>query len=119
MMLHPKGLAEKNLRRLKNHNFDYEDKERKVAPKIFEDKDLIAILNEDPCQSETQLTEALNVTQKCISKRLHRIGMVQKKGNWMPHDLTEREIERRKTICEILLKRYKRKSILHRIATDD
>ena len=45
--------------------------------------------------------------------------MVQKKGNWLPHDLMERTIERRKTTCDILLKRYKRKSFLHRIDTGE
>jgi len=54
---------------------------------------LEAILDEDPYQSETQLEEALNVTQQCISKRLHQIGMVQKKENRLPHDLTERPIK--------------------------
>ena len=63
-------------RRFKNHNFDLEDKKHEGAPKIFEDEDLEAIFDEDPCPSETQLAEALNVTQQCISKRLHRIGMV-------------------------------------------
>jgi len=62
------------------------------------------MFDEDPCQSKTQLTETLNVTQQYISKRLHRIGMVQKKVNWLPHDLTERAMERRKTMCEILIK---------------
>ena len=69
--------------RFNNHNFDLEDKERKRAPKRFEDKDLEVILDEDLYQSETKLAEALNVTQQCISKQLHRIGMVQKKGNWL------------------------------------
>ena len=49
--------------------------------KWFEYEDLDEILDKDPCLSETQLVEALNVTHQCISKRLHRIGMVQKKGN--------------------------------------
>ena len=45
--------------------------------------------------------------------------MIQKKGNWLPHDLKERAIERQKTMCEILLKRHKKKSFLHRIVTGD
>jgi len=52
-----------------------------------------------------------------ISKRLHRIRVVQKKGNWLPHDFTERAVERRKIMWEILLKRYKRKGFLHLIVT--
>ena len=90
------------VRRFKNHNFDLEDNECEGALKRFKDEDLEAILHEDLCQSETQLAEALNATQQCISKQLHRIGMVHKKGNWMPHDLTEKSIERRKTMCKIL-----------------
>ena len=38
--------------------------------------------------------------------------MVQKKVNGLPHDLTKKAIERRKTMWEILLKRYKRKRIV-------
>ena len=102
-------------RRFKNHNFE----ECEGPLKRFEDKDLEVILDEDTYQSEMQLAEALNVTQQCISKRLHRIGMVQKKGNWLPLYLTERAIERRKIMCEILLKRYKKKSFLHRIVTGE
>ena len=67
-----------------------EDNEHEGAPKRFKDEVLEAILDKDPCQSKTQLAEELNVIQQCISKRLHRIGMVQKEGNWLPHDLTER-----------------------------
>ena len=104
------------LRIFKNHNFDLEYKERKGAPKRFEDEDLEAILDEAPCQIETQLAEALNVTQQWISKRLHRIGMVQKNGNRLSHDLTERAIEHQKTMSEILLKR---KTFIHRIITGD
>ena len=37
----------------------------------------------------------------------------------MPYELKERDIERRKTTCEILFDRFKRKSFLHRIVTGD
>ena len=72
-------------RKFKNHNFDLSDKEHEGAQKRFEDEDLEAIFDEDPCQSETQLAEALNVIQQCILKR---IGMIQRNGNWLSHDLT-------------------------------
>jgi len=77
----PKSTCRQWFRLFKKHNFALEDKEREVSPKRFEDEDLKAMLDEDPCQIETQLAEALNVTQQCISKRLHRIGLVQKIGN--------------------------------------
>ena len=96
-----------------------EDKEREGAPKKFKDEELEALLDEDPCQTEKELATALNVTQQCISQRLHKMGMVQKQGIWLPHELKERDIERRKTMCEMLLQRQKRKSFLHRIVTGD
>jgi len=44
---------------------------------------------------------------------------IQKMGKWVPHELNEKQQENRKTICEILLARYKRKSFLHRIVIGD
>jgi [histone H3]-lysine36 N-dimethyltransferase SETMAR len=47
------------------------------------------------------------------------MGMIQKVGRWVPHELTDRQQENRKTTCEMLLARYKKKSFLHRIITGD
>ena len=60
-------------RRFMNHNFNLEDKKREGAPKIFEDEDLEAILDEDPCQSETQLAEAFYATQQSFQKDLSEL----------------------------------------------
>lgn len=105
--------------RFKGGDFDVRDKEREGGPKKFEDAELEAMLEEDPRQTEQMLAEQLNVTQQCISQRIHALGLVQKLGNWVPHELKERDIERRKTICELLLQRQQRKGFLHRIITGD
>lgn len=76
-------------------------------------------MEEDPCQTEKELASALNVTQPCVSQRLHALGMIKKDRNWVPYALKERDIERRKTMCELLLERQKRKGFLHRIITSD
>ena len=52
-----------------------------------------------------------------VSKHLHDLGLVQKSGNRLSHELSERQLEKRKTICELLLERCERKSFLHRIVT--
>ena len=44
---------------------------------------------------------------------------IRKCGKWVPHELTERQMENRKTICKILLARQKRNSVLHRIVSGD
>ncbi|EFN86762.1 hypothetical protein EAI_11942, partial [Harpegnathos saltator] len=54
-------------------------------------------------RSQKQLAEALNCAQSVISDRLEALGKVYKKGKWVPYELKPRDIERRKTTCEILL----------------
>ena len=69
--------------------------------KKFEDAELQTLLDEN----STQLKQF--------------IEKIQKKPKWVPYELKERDIERRKTICEMLFDRFKRKSFLHRIVTGD
>ena len=96
-----------------------EDEERPGQPKKFEDEELEALLDEDCCLTQEELEKSLGVTQADISKRLKADGYIQKQGNWVPHELKPRDIERRFRMSEMLLERHKNKSFLHRIVTGD
>jgi len=100
-------------------NFDLSDKKRENRPRKIDGCQLQALLDEDNTQSQKILAEQLDVTQPAISVRLRAMGMVQKIGKWVPHKLSDRQMERRQNTCEILLARQKRKSFLHRIVTGD
>jgi len=76
------------------------------------------LLDEDDAQTQETTRESI-VTQEAISIRLKSMGKIQKIRKWVPHELNERQQENRKTTCEMLLARYKRKSFLHRIVTGD
>lgn len=106
-------------RRFKDGDFDVTDKAKGGPPKKYEDADLQALLDVDDAQTQTQLADQLGVSQKAISNRLQEMGKIQKVGRWVPRELNERQMERRKSTCDILLARYKRKSFLHRIVTGD
>jgi [histone H3]-lysine36 N-dimethyltransferase SETMAR len=106
-------------RRFKSGDFDVGDKERPGQPKKFEDTELQSLLDEDDTQTQEQLAKQLGVAQRTVSDRLKAMGKIQKEGKWVPHELTERQQENRKTISEMLLARYHRKSFLHRIVTGD
>ena len=84
-----------------------EDEELPVQPKNFEDEELEALLDEDCCQTQEELAESLRVTDAAISKRLEAAGYNQKQGNWVPHELKPRDIERRFCMSEMLLERHK------------
>jgi len=112
-MLHRK----KRVNGFKIGDFDIADKEHGKPPKKYEDVELQALLDEDDSQTQKQFAEQLSVSQQAVSNRLREIGKIQKIGRWVPHELNERQMERRKNTCEILLERYRRKSFLHRIVT--
>ena len=105
--------------RFKGGDFVLEDKERPAQPKKFEDEELEALLDEDCCQRQEELAESLGVTQAAISKLLKAAGYIQKQGNWVPHELKPRDVERRFFISEMLLERHKKKLFWHRIVTGD
>lgn len=106
-------------RRFKNNDFELEDKERSGAPTKFEDEELKALLDQDPCQTLVELGKTLQVDASTVSKRLKALGMIQKQGHWVPYELKPRDVERRFLMCELLLQRHKRKGFLHRIITGD
>ena len=95
----------------KNGDFDVEDRHSGGREKVFEDAELEALL--DSCQNQEELARSLGVTQQAISKRLKAMGMIQKQGNWVPHELKPRDVERRLFACEQLLERQRRKGFLH------
>ena len=71
-----------------------EDEKRPGQPKKFEDEKLEALLDKYCCQTQEELAESLGVTQAAISKRLKATGYIQKLGNWVPHELKPRVVER-------------------------
>ena len=105
--------------RFKSGDFGLEDEERPGRPKKFQDEELESLLDEDCCQTQEELAGSLGVTQAAILKRLKAAGYIQKQGNWVPHDLKPRDVERRFFMSEMLLERHKKKSFLHRIVTGD
>ena len=111
--------CQKGFARFKSGDFGLEDEERPGQPKKVEDEELEVLLDEDCCQTQEELAESLGFTQAAILKRLKAAGYIQKQGNWVPHELKPRDVERRFCMTEMLLERHKKKSFLHRIVTGD
>ena len=65
--------------------------------------------------TQEDIAESLGVTQAAISKGLKAAGYIQKEGNWIPHGLKPRDVERRFCISEMPLERHGKKSFMHRI----
>lgn len=82
-------------RHFKNGDYNIEDKERPGRPKKFEDSELEALLDEDPCQTLEELSASLNVGVTTVWDRIQKMGIIQKHGFWLPHELKPRDVERR------------------------
>jgi len=65
-------------RRFKNGAFDVEGMERAGKPNRFEDAELEALLNGDPCQMQGELSESLVVARSTIFMCLKALRMIQK-----------------------------------------
>ena len=79
-------------RKFKSGDFSVDDKERPGQTKKFKDEELEELIGQDQCQTLQELSESLNVDKSTVIRRLHSIGIVQKLSNWVPHELTERDI---------------------------
>lgn len=64
------------------------------------------------------MTEQSNVTQQAISDRLG-IRNIEKFGKWLLHKLKEWEMDKKETICKIMLLHHERKVFFYRVITDN
>jgi len=107
-------------RRFNDDNFDLSDKKRENRPRKVKDCQLQTLL---VLAGRGRYPIAKNVCRAigCFSSYFHAATChgVQKIGNWVLHELNDRQMERRQNTCQILLARQKIKSFLHRIVTGD
>ena len=103
--------------RFKKGDFSVDDKYRSGQPKKFEDEELIDLVKENPSLTQKKIAEHFGVSQRGISKRIKKIGMIQKKNIWLSHDLSENN-EKRKDFSEVLLKK-KSQNFMWRLVTGD
>jgi Transposase. len=66
------------------------DSTRSGRPQKCEDKKLQTELDDDPTQTQEQLTEALNVSQETISRCLRAMGKINRICKWVPHNFNDR-----------------------------
>ena len=88
-------IVENCFRRFKSGDFNLKDKEGPGQPKKFEDPELEAFLDQDPCVTLSMMSDKFNVDVSTVSKRLKTMGVIQRQGNWVPYQLKPIDIERR------------------------
>jgi histone-lysine N-methyltransferase SETMAR len=106
-------------KRFREGDFCLEDKPRCGRPLEIDRDELEVLLEEDPRLSSVELAKQLSVSHTTVLRQLHELGKVYKVGKWVPHSLTERNLNQRLTTCISHLARYKKKDFLWKIVTGD
>jgi transposase len=97
--------------RFRERYFDLEDEQRPGRSQELETDRLQALLDEDPRQSTLKLAAQLNVVHSTVLRRLHDMGKINKVGKWVPHKLSQININQRLSTCISLLARYKKRTL--------
>ena len=82
---------------------------QKLTETLAIEDELEVLLEKDPRLSSVELAKQLSVSHTTVLRHLHALGKVYKVDKWVPHSLTERNLNQRLTTCISHLARYKKK----------
>ena len=98
---------------------DLVDKPRSGRPKSVNRDDLKEAVDANPFLTTRELGIQFNCSSSIIFDGLKDIDKVNKRGRWLPHDLSDTNKFQRVTTCSTLLYMSKRSGLWHSIVTGD
>jgi histone-lysine N-methyltransferase SETMAR len=111
--------AQKWFARFLSGNYSLEDLPRSGRPSERNEDALRRLVEADPRLTTRCLASALSWSQTSVERHLHSIGKVSKLGSWVPHSLTQNDLDTRANTCSLLLSRSRRFDWLDQIVTGD
>lgn len=105
--------------KFRSGDMSLENEERGRPGPVIDNDDLKALIEADKRKTVRELAGDLNVSIGTISEHLKEIGEVKKLDTWIPHELNEKQKNRRMEVCSSLLLRNKNDPFLNRIVTCD
>lgn len=114
-----KRVCQKWFARFRSGNFDVEDRPRTGRPTEADNQEIKALVNANPKITTREIANSLNISQPTVVRRLKKIGYVSRLNVWVPHVLTEEQLTKRISFCDMLKKRNEIDPFLSRIVTGD
>lgn len=105
--------------RFKAGNFGVEDEPRSGRPQVVETDEIVSLVTSNPLLTIKEIEDHTGVSHGTVWNRLHKAGLSNKRNIWLPHELTDRQLERRVDACHVLLQKYTREPFLKRVITGD
>ena len=105
--------------RFRQGNFNLEDLPRSGRPSEVDDDRLRTLVEADPRQTTRELAQVLDVDHETVTSHLHQLGKVCKLAQWVPHQLSDWDKERRAEAATFLLSYRRTHNWLKSIVTGD
>lgn len=111
--------AQKWFSRFRHGSYELEDQPRSGRPADCKEEVLRRLVEADPRQSTRDLAGVLGWSHSSVERHLHSMGKVNKLGSWVPHLLSQRDLDARADSCSVLLSRSRRFDWLDHLITGD
>ena len=85
--------------RLKSGDMDVEDKLHTGRPTEVDEEQLKAMVETDPKLTTREMADMLDTHYSTVDRQLNSLGKVSKLGQWVPHELTDFDNNRRIITC--------------------
>ncbi|XP_012057453.1 PREDICTED: histone-lysine N-methyltransferase SETMAR-like [Atta cephalotes] len=113
--------AEKTVRkwfaRFKADDFNLEDQECPGKPSITDEDQIKILIENNPRYMTRKLAEMLNTSKSIIHEHFVKLSYINRFDIWVPHDLTEKNLMDRISICDSLYKRNEETPFLKQVVT--
>lgn len=114
-----KRTAQDWFKRFRDGDFNLKDSVRSGRASEFDNERLCQLVKSNPRQTTRELAQVLGVHHSTIADHLHQMGKVYKLAQWVPHDLSERDRQRRAEVATFLLSYRRTENWLNSIVTGD
>lgn len=123
MVFGDESISERQIRnwfeRFRKGNEDLENEERGHPPKMLDQEDLRAVVEDDPSLTTRTLADMFGTSHTTIEKYLHDMGKSNRAGKWIPHSLSDVNKATRIILSGILLNKSKYSGFWDSILTSD
>jgi len=96
-----------------------EDRECSGRPAVVDDDQILILIENNPRHTTRDIAEKLHISRMSVIRHLKTLGYINRYDVWVPHNLTEKNLMDRISICDSLLKRNENNPFLKRIITGD
>lgn len=100
-------------------NTSCEDNERSGRPSVVDDDQIKTLIEKNPRYTTREIAEIVNISQKTVVNHLQALGYRSRYDIWVPHNLSEKNLMDRVSICDSLLKRNENVPFLKHMITGD